>query len=69
MGSRCNLHPTADDGKPATLVACCRVAGHAGNCHGHFSAVVYGREPHRLLMRTTGQQLVCPDGAALDGAS
>lgn len=63
----CPLHPEARPGEPAAAASWCRVAGHGGSCHRHFSGVI-GRRPHTAVLRATGQALECTAGADLDQA-
>lgn len=66
--SRCRkpqLHQTL--GHRMDSVACCRVAGHAGECCRHFGGRI-ARSPHTLIHRGSDHLFLrCSKGAALDG--
>lgn len=67
MAARCAKPWVRSDGSTTVVLGCCRVAGHSGECHGHFS----GRLTHRAhvtVHRASDHLLIaCGEGAALDG--
>lgn len=68
MAGRCNVRATREDGTTTHALSCCRLAGHAGECHFHFSGLMT-RQPHATLHRGTGYLLECGEGAARDGGA
>lgn len=66
MAARCQRHPVDDSARPSTAVACCRVAGHDGECHGHFSGLIHRSIPHHTWMRANGYAVLCTEGRDLD---
>ena len=61
MASRCGLPNT--NGNHASM--CCRLTGHAGDCHRHISSRMT-KHPHATMLRATGKLIHCSEGAALD---
>jgi hypothetical protein len=64
--ARCKKPWVRPDGTTTVLLGCCRLAGHTGECHGHFSGRL-GRFAHVTIHRANGLPIRCSEGTTLDG--
>ena len=67
MAERCTKPWPRPDGSTTGLLGCCRLAGHVGDCHGHFTGRLAG-DAHTTIQRATGYPILCSEGEALDAA-